>query len=150
MFTPAHVRQTMDMSEFYIKPPHEMSRYEIQEVERLLKLEQEEDQKADAAPEDDYDEEGNLIDKLAIYKQTEEYQTTLAQIRKLQPMRIAYFKRFWDKFKYNKARREYLIEQMDKTSEQVAYYLGDEYKDWRDEIPGAREFLKQIETKTLT
>lgn len=62
-------------------------------------------------------------------------------------MRIAYFKKYWDKFKYNRARREYLIETFDEASEQLAYYLGDEFKDWRDEIPGAREFLKEVESK---
>lgn len=30
-------------------------------------------------------------------------------------MRIGVFKKYWDKFKYNKARREYLIELFDET-----------------------------------
>lgn len=29
MYTPAHLKATTDMSEFYEKPPHEMSRYEL-------------------------------------------------------------------------------------------------------------------------
>lgn len=33
VYHPLHVRQTVDLSEFYEKPPQEMSRYELQELE---------------------------------------------------------------------------------------------------------------------
>lgn len=53
-------------------------------------------------------------------------------------MRIGVFKRYWEKFKYNKSRREYLIEMFDETDKQIEFYLGDGYNNWRDEIPGTR------------
>jgi len=53
-------------------------------------------------------------------------------------MRIGVFKRYWDKFKYNKTRREYLIGMFDETDKQIEFYLGDDYKNWRDELPGTR------------
>jgi hypothetical protein len=59
-------------------------------------------------------------------------------------MRIGVFKRYWEKFRYNKARRERLIEMFDEADEQVEVYLEDEYKNWRDEIPGVRDFLKEL------
>ena len=90
---------------------------------------------------DVYDDEGNLIDKSLLYRQTDEFLDTLAEIRKLQPMRIGVMKRYWDKFKYNKKRREHMIELFDSADEQVAFYMGDEYVDWRDSIPGTRQFL---------
>jgi len=62
-------------------------------------------------------------------------------------MRIGVFKRYWDKFKYNKTRREYLINMFDETDKQIEFYLADDYVNWRDEIPGVRVFLKEIETK---
>jgi hypothetical protein len=62
-------------------------------------------------------------------------------------MRIGVFKRYWDKFKYNKSRREYLINLFDDTDKQIEFYIGDDYKNWRDEIPGTRQFLKEVETK---
>lgn len=96
---------------------------------------------------DTFDEEGNLIDRLTLHRQTEEYKETVEEIRKLYPLRLSYFKRYWDKFKYNKARREHLVEIMDEADEQVAFYLQDDYKDWRDEIPGAREFLVDLARK---
>jgi hypothetical protein len=70
--------------------------------------------------------------------QDKEYLETRDEIRQLQPMRIGVFKRYWDKFKYNKTRREYLIEMFDETDKQIEHYLGDEYKNWRDELPGTR------------
>lgn len=42
MYVPAHVRATTDLSEFYIKSPHEMSRYELKELERVLAMTEEE------------------------------------------------------------------------------------------------------------
>jgi len=78
---------------------------------------------------------------------SDEFKKTQAEIRKLQPFRIAVFKRYWDKFKYNKTRREQLIQTIDDADEQVAFYLGDEYRNWKDEIPGCRDFLKAVQEK---
>lgn len=35
----------------------------------------------------------------------------------------------------------------DETDKQIEFYLADDYRNWRDEIPGTRQFLKEIETK---
>ena len=56
-------------------------------------------------------------------------------------MRMGIYKRYWDKFKYNRKRREHMIETFDDADEQIAFYLGEEYVNWRDAIPGVREFL---------
>ena len=40
VYTPAHIRQTTDMSLFYEKPPAEMSRYELQELEQFMREEE--------------------------------------------------------------------------------------------------------------
>jgi hypothetical protein len=44
-------------------------------------------------------------------------------VRKLQPTRIGVFKRYWEKFKYNKGRREVLVEMFDETDKQIEIYL---------------------------
>ena len=93
------------------------------------------------------DEDGNPLSKAEALLQDKEYLATREEIRKLQPMRIGVFKRYWDKFKFNKTRRQYLIELFDETDKQIEFYLGDEYKNWRDELPGTRQFLKELETK---
>jgi len=56
-------------------------------------------------------------------------------------MRIGVFKRYWDKFRYNKERRELLVEMFDEADNQVKFYLGDDFVSWRDEIEGVRPFL---------
>ena len=76
-----------------------------------------------------------------------EYMSNREEIKKLQPMRIGVFKRYWDKFKYNKDRREYLIELFDDTDKQIEFYLGDAFVNWRDEIPGTRQFLQELNSK---
>ena len=45
IYTPVHVKQTVDMSEFYEKPPQEMSRYELQELEQFMRKQMEEEGK---------------------------------------------------------------------------------------------------------
>ena len=59
------------------------------------------------------------------------------------------FKRYWDKFKYNKKRREHLIELFDGADEQVAFYLAEEYVDWKDEIEGVREFIRDLQKQKV-
>ena len=60
VWTPAHVRATTDLSEFYEKSPAEMSRYELQELERILKMEElgEEEEETGLT---NVDEDGNII-----------------------------------------------------------------------------------------
>jgi len=43
MYCPAHLKATTDFSEFYEKAPAEMSRYELQELGEILRLEEEEE-----------------------------------------------------------------------------------------------------------
>ena len=64
-------------------------------------------------------------------------------------MRIGVFKRYWDKYKYNRKKREALMEKFDEADVQIEAYMGDDYKNWRDEVEGAREFLHELETKQV-
>ena len=149
MYTPANIRQTTDMSLFYEKPPSEMSRYELQELEQYMrKMELGEDDEL-TEEEEVLDEEGVPIDKEVIFKQTDYFIEAKQEIRKLQPMRIGVFKKYWEKFKFNKSRRENMIELFDEADEQVKFYLEDEFRSWRDEIPGVREFIRNISTKSV-
>ena len=70
MYTPANLRAVTDFSEFYEKPPHEMSRYELNELEKIIRIEDGIDQEEiDLAPSVDAD--GNVIDKLVEFKKTD-------------------------------------------------------------------------------
>lgn len=112
VWVPAHIKATRDLSEFYEKPPAEMSRYELQELERLL-LQTDEEREAEqldaAKTEAVYDEHGNQLSNEEIFKMTDEYKEIQVQVRRLQPMRVGAFKRYWDRFKLNKNNREQLM-----------------------------------------
>ena len=56
-------------------------------------------------------------------------------------MRIGVFKRYWSRFKYNKKRREILMDMFDASDKQAEFYYGEGFKSWRDEIEGVNEFL---------
>lgn len=98
-----------------------MSRYELQELERLIRLEEEGIVEEEPIPEGipEFDENGEQVSKEFIAKQTDEFKDLKRQVIQIQPMRIAIFKRYWNKFKYNKKRREMLIEMFDEADEQV-------------------------------
>ena len=68
IWTPAHVRANNDLSEFYEKPPQEMSRYELEELEKIMREIEEggdEEEIDEGEIKEEYDADGNLIDKLA-------------------------------------------------------------------------------------
>lgn len=59
-------------------------------------------------------------------------------------MRVMIFKKYWNKFKYNKNSREQVMEMLDEADEQAGYYYGEDFKTWRQEIEGVEEFLEEI------
>lgn len=81
MYTPAHVRATSDMTLMYEKPPNMMSRYELLDLEKMMKLEEEgfldeEEQYSDIIIGDD----GEPLTKLEVFKLSDEYKNTRAEI----------------------------------------------------------------------
>jgi len=143
VYVPAHVRATRDLSEFYEKAPLEMSRYELQQLEQVLRGGNEEKE----AEEAQLDANGNVIDPEVAYKQGDEFLNYQQQMRQLHPTRIGIFKRYWSQCKYNKRKRELLVSAFDAADEQAAYYYGEGFKGWRDEIEGVHEFFEELKTK---
>lgn len=139
MYMPAHLRATTDLTEFYEKPPQEMSRYELQELEHMMRLAEnnEDEVDDDTLVGEQLDENGNPISKLDLFRATDEFKHLAQEVKKIQPMRIGVFKRYWDKFKFNKKRREVMVSMFDETDKQVEFYLQEDFKSWREEIEGA-------------
>lgn len=79
------MRATTDLSLFYEKPPSEMSRYELQELERLIRLEDEGLVEEESLPEGipEFDENGEPVSKEFIAKQTDEFKDLQRQIRQI-------------------------------------------------------------------
>ena len=118
MYMPAHLRASTDMTLFYEKAPQEMSRYELGELEKVLRDKEVEEQLrlergSDAETSED---ELDATDMAELMKTPDHFEIR-AEVLKLQPMRIATFKRYWDKFKYNKTRREKLVLMFDESDE---------------------------------
>lgn len=116
MYMPAHLRVTTDLTQFYEKPPQEMSRYELGELEKLLREKEIEEQlRLERGSDAESEEEEIDATDLAELMKTPEFFEIRDEVFKLQPMRISYFKKYWDKFKYNKDRREKLVEMFDES-----------------------------------
>jgi len=49
-------------------------------------------------------------------------------------MRIGVFKRYWERFRYNKKKREELVDMFDASDLQAEFYHGKGFKTWREEI----------------
>ena len=94
-----------------------------------------------------YDEHGEHLSAEEAYRLTDEYKGLQAEVRRLQPMRIGVFKRYWARFKYNRNKREQLMEMFDAADQQAEFYYGEGFTSWRDEIEGVHEFLEELRTK---
>ena len=78
MWIPAKVKASEDLSQFYEKPPSEMSRYELQELEKAMRIEREDSSATTMIEEDEpvFDKDGNQLTKLEAYKLTDEFLST--------------------------------------------------------------------------
>ncbi len=130
---PPDVKINEDHSKYFFKTPQEMSRFEIANLEQLLR---------------EIDEPDEFIPDDVMYA-SEEFKDLKAQMLAIQPLRHGIFKKYFDKFKYNKGRRELLLKIIEESEEAVIDVLGpsDEYVHFLDAIPEMRTFLTEIEAK---
>lgn len=110
-----------------------MSRYEIAHLEQLLR---------------EIDEPDEFIPDEEMYA-TEEFKDLKAQMLAIQPIRHGIFKKYFSKFKYNKAKRELLLKTIEESEEYVKDILepSNEYVHFLDAIPEMKTFLVEIEAK---
>jgi hypothetical protein len=67
----------------------------------------------------------------------------------IQPIRHGIFKKYFDRFKYNKNKREILMKTIEESEIYVEDILGpsNEYTHYLDALPDIRTFLMEIEAK---
>jgi hypothetical protein len=65
----------------------------------------------------------------------------------MQPIRHGVIKRYYDKVKYMKAKREELLALVEDSDEAFKAVLGDDYVKFTDAFPGVNEFLAELEVK---
>lgn len=133
MFMPAHVKVSEDHSKYFIKTPAEMSRFEIAELEQLLR---EIDEPEDFVPDEEM---------LA----SEEFKELKDQMVSLQPIRHGIIKRYFEKFKFQKKKRELLLQLLEESEEHAAEILSPsgEFVPYYEAIPEIKNFLIEIEAR---
>lgn len=68
-------------------------------------------------------------------------------MRQMQPVRLGIIKRYWDKYKYQKKKRESILAALQESEEYTKKVLKDEYVHFMDAIPEIKEFLAELEAK---
>jgi hypothetical protein len=130
---PHDIKVSEDHSKYYFKTPQDMSRFEIANLETLLR---------------EIDEPDEFIPDEEMYA-TEEFKDLKAQMLAIQPLRHGIFRKFFDRFKYNKGKRELLLKTIEDSEVYVEDVLGPsgEYVHFLEAIPEMKTFLAEIETK---
>ena len=86
IYMPANVKVNEDHSKYFFKTPQEMSRFEIAHLEQLLR---------------EIDEPDEFVPDEVMHA-TQEFQDLRVQMLAIQPIRHGIFKKYFNKFKYNK------------------------------------------------
>jgi hypothetical protein len=112
-----------------------MSRSEIAQLERELKM-------LNEPVEDDFDpnEEG---EKTQAFRASPEFLEVVRQMKILQPIRMGLIKRYFDKFKMQKSKREEILAAAEESEGVVKDILGEEYKHFTELLPEIKEFLEE-------
>lgn len=139
IYMPANSRAVVDQSEFYIKTPQEMSRYEIAELERELRMLDEPDEPDEAGADD------GPVNPEQLAKQSEEFAAYHQQLKQLIPIRNATIKRYFDKYKLQKKKREEIFAAVEASEDFIKGVLGDEYVHYTEAIPEIGEFIRELD-----
>jgi large subunit ribosomal protein L28 len=107
IYMPAHVKVSEDHSKYFLKTPSEMSRFEIAGLEQMLR---------------EIDEPDEFIPDEEMLA-SEEFQDLRAQMLAIQPIRHGMIKKYFDKFKYQRKKRELLLQLLEESEEQAAEIL---------------------------
>lgn len=110
-----------------------MSRFEIAGLEQMLR---------------EIDEPDEFVPDEELWA-SEEFQDLRQQMIQIQPLRHGMIKRYFDKFKWQKKKRELLLEILKESEEQVAEILSPtgEFVPYQEAIPEIKQFLAEVEAR---
>jgi len=131
VYMPAKAKIADDESKYYFKTPQEMSRFEISELEQMLR---------------EIDEPDEFVPDEEIFA-SEEYKELKAQMLQMQPIRHGVIKKWLDKYKYQKAKREVIMKAVEATEHVPREILGADYIHYLDAMPELKQFIAEIEAK---
>ena len=133
LYIPAHAKVSEDYSKYFFKTPQEMSRHEIANLEQMLR---------------EIDEPDEFIADEEMWA-SEEFQDLKKQMLAFQPVRHGIFKIYFDKFQFNKKKREMLLQFIAESEEQAEDILGPsgEFVPFTEAIPEIKTFLAEVEAR---
>jgi hypothetical protein len=102
VYMPAHVK-LQDHSQFYMKTPQEMSRHEIMELEKELKALDDPSDVMDMEDPFEIDKEGRVISRDPAFTELQD------QVRKLIPIRYSIIRRYFERLKYQRKKRDEML-----------------------------------------
>ncbi len=120
-----------DESKYYFKTPQDMSRFEIAELEQMLK---------------EIDEPEEFFPDEEIYA-SEEFKEMKEQMKLMQPIRNSMIRRYLEKYKYQKKKRDDIIRYLNSAEELPKEVLGEDYVHFLDAMPDIKQFLMEIQEK---
>jgi large subunit ribosomal protein L28 len=133
MYMPANVRVSEDHSKYFFKTPQEMSRFEIADLERMLR---------------EIDEPDEFVPDEELWA-TPEFQDLRQQMIQIQPIRHGIIKKYFEKFKWQKKKRDLLLEILKESEEQVSEVLSPtgEFVPYKEAIPEIKQFMAEVEAR---
>ena len=130
---PAKSRIADDEARYYFKTPQEMSRFEIAELEQMLK---------------EIDEPDEFVADEEMHA-TEEFKDLKKQMLLMQPIRHGVIRKYLEKYKYQKKKRDDILREVEATEDVPREILGEDYVHFLDGLPDVKLFLAEIEAKEL-
>lgn len=133
IYMPAHAKVSEDHSKYFFKTPQEMSRHEIANLEQMLR---------------EIDEPDEFIPDEEMWA-SDEFQDLKRQMLAMQPVRHGLFKKYFDKYKFNKKKREMLLQYIKDSEDQVEDILAPsgEFVPFTEAIPEIKTFLAEVEAR---
>lgn len=79
-----------------------------------------------------------------------EFKDLKDQMTALQPIRHGVIKKFFQRFKYQRKKREYLLQLIEESEEVTKEILGEDYVHFIEAIPEIKQFLQEVKDKEIT
>lgn len=89
----------------------------------------------------DEPEEFNDIEEI---KKTEDYKDLRQQMKDLMPIRHNLIKQYFERFKFNKQKRDFLLNLAEEDEELTKKILEEDYVHFKDAIPEINQFLESV------
>ena len=130
---PNTANMLQDQSQWYLKTPQEMSRYEIADLEAELRSVNEAGDQEEPIPDEH---------EIEAMRANPEYIRFMGKMKKLVKLRHGVIKRYFEKYKNRKAARNEIIEAAEASEEAIAEIMREDHVHFLDANPEIRDFME--------